>query len=454
MRYLGIDVGTTRIKALVHDATAGRVVAERDAETPVAHTATGEMHEPDAILAVALDVAAGALADAGASAVDGISVTSMGEEVVLYDDAGAVIGDVLTWYNPRGRDLAPGFLARAGADLFGHVRPDPMFSLFKFLWLRAERPGDLDRAVGMTDIADHLLWRLGGSDPDARVMDWSHASRTGFFDLASRTWDERVIAAAGLDGALFPRLVPSGTPIGSLAAEHAARLGIAAGAPLVTAGHDHFCAAYAVGVRRPGSVFISAGTSEAVLLLTEHAPSVPADVPVDAGSFVDDALFYLHQPVPSGHVFRQWRPLLYAGVGDDEMWAEVAALAGADELHCTCTVDAAGWSVTFSDVQLEATRAHLMRALLEALARDVRVALDRLEELGGRAADEVVVTGRATGRPEWLDLRARAFGRPLVVAEQAEATALGAALLAQRGVTGHGDEGLIGRSTWPSTPTV
>lgn len=453
MSFLGIDVGTTRVKALVFDPAAGRIVAERDAETPVQVRATGEMHEPDAVLDVALSVAAAAVADAGVRALDGVSVTSMGEEVVLYDVGGRVLGDVLTWYNPRGRDLAPAFLAEHGSELFGHVRPDPMFSLFKFLWLAAERPDDLRAAVRMTDMADHLLWRMGGGDVDAVVMDWSHASRTGFFDLAARAWDPAVIAAAGLDPALFPRLVPSGAAIGALSADVAARLGIAPGAPLVSGGHDHFCAAYAVGVRRPGSVFISAGTSEAVLLLTDRPPSVPADVPVDAGCFVDDELWYLHQPVPSGHVFRQWRPLLYAGVDDDVMWAEVAALEPGADLHCRCTVDAAGWSVTFADVELEATRAHLMRALLDALAHDARVALDRLEQLGGRAADEVVVTGRATGRPEWLDLRARVFERPLVVAEQAEATALGAALLAQRGVTGAAGDGLIGRSSWPSVPT-
>jgi xylulokinase len=453
MSFLGIDVGTTRIKALVYDSGRRRISAERDAETPVRITETGEMHEPDAVLDVALDVAAAALADADVTELAGISVTSMGEEVVLYDSDGGVVGDVLTWYNPRGRDLAPAFLERAGADLFGHVRPDPMFSLFKFLWLADERPDDLGRTVRMTDMADHLLWRLGGGDLDAVVMDWSHASRTGFFDLAARGWDRAVIAAAGLDAGIFPRLVPSGARLGTLDPAVAARLGVAPGAPLVSGGHDHFCAAYAVGVRQPGSVFISAGTSEAVLLLTDRAPSV-ADVPVDAGCFVDDELWYLHQPVPSGHVFRQWRPLLYAGVGDEEMWAEVAALAAADDLHCRCTIDAGGWSVTFADVQLAATRAHLMRALLEALARDARTALDRLERLGGHAADEVVITGRATGRREWLDLRTDAFERPLVVAEQAEATALGAALLAQRGVTGQADEGLIGRATWPFPSNV
>lgn len=453
MSLLGIDVGTTRVKAVVLDPATRRVAGEHDAVTPVAERADGELHEPDALLEVVLDVAAAAVRAAGVSVLDGIAITSMGEEVVLVDEGGDVIGDVLAWYNPRGRKLAPAFLERYGADLFAGVRPDPMFSVFKLLWLAEHRAGDLARTVRLTGMADHLLWRLGDRSPDGMVMNWSHASRTGLLDLGARAWDPRVVEALALDPAVLPRLVPSGTAVGALSAACAKRLGVAPGVPLVTAGHDHFCAAYAVGVRRPGAVFISAGTSEAILLLTDRLPTVPADAAVDAGCFVDDALWYLHVPVPSGHLFRQWRPLLYGDAGDDELYGEVGALADADDLHAVCEVDPAVPSVTFRDVGLRATRAHLLRALLEALGAGARSALESLEHLAGHAADEVVVTGRATARPEWLDLRARAFGRPLVVADPAEATALGAALLAQRAVSGAADEGLIGRSPWPVPPT-
>lgn len=448
MSFLGIDVGTTRIKAVVYEPRERRVVGERHAPTPVHSRAAGEVHDPDELFGVALALAADVVAAAeGATPLEGLSVASMGEEVVLVDDRAAAVGDVLAWYNPLGRELAPAFLDRFGADLFPGVRPDPTFSLFKLLWIAEHRPRDLAGAVRVTDVADYLLWRLGGGPPETIVMDWSHASRTGLLDLGAHVWNTAAVDAAGLDVSLLPRLVSSGTPIGQLSAELAERLGADGPIALVSGGHDHFCAAYAVGVRRPGSVFISAGTSEAVLLLTAHLPQVPPGEHLDAGCFVDEELWYLHQAIPSGHVFRQWRALLYADTADEELYGEVGALAGA-ETHARCVVDPAGPAATFADVDLHATRGHLMRALLEALACDARTALERLERLGGREGGEVIVAGQPARRCEWLDLRARVLDRPLVVAQHGETSALGAALLAQRGVTGVADPDVVTSSVW------
>lgn len=452
--FLGIDVGTTRVKAVVLDAGVGQVVAERHAETPVRVRDTGAMHDPAEVFEVALSVAAEALTAVGASAsLDGISVTSMGEEVVLLDAAGAVVGDVLAWFNPRGRDLAAPLLAAHGDELFSGVRPDPSFSLFKLLWLAEHRPDDLARTARLADMGSYVLWRLSGGGLDEVVMDWSHGSRTGLMNLDDRTWDPAILAAAGLNPSLLPRLVASGTPCGGLAADASRRLGVAPGVPLVAGGHDHFCAAFAAGVREPGAVFLSAGTSEALLLLTEAPPSVPPDQPVDAGCFVDDRLFYLHENVPSGHLFRQWRGLLFGSASDDELYAAVAEVAvGSHGVRCTVHRDAL--LADLDGVGADATAGVIMRALLEGFAAAAGDALARLEALAGRSADELVVVGQPTTRPEWLDLRAGILGRALTVVQAGEASALGAALLAQRGVTGAADTGLVARTVHAPRPEV
>lgn len=452
--FLGIDVGTTRVKAVVLDAEERTVVAERDAATPVHVRDAGAMHDPAEIFDVAVSVAADALVASGATTeLKGISVTSMGEEVVLVDAAGAVLGDVLAWFNPLGRDLAPPLLAAHGDDLFSGARPDPSFSLFKLLWLAEHRPDDLARTACLTDVGSYVLWRLSGRGPDTVFMDWSHGSRTGLMNLRERAWDAAILAATGVDAGILPRLVASGTPCGELGAGASRRLGAPAGVPLVAGGHDHFCAAFAAGVREPGAVFLSAGTSEALLLVTEAPPTIPSDQLVDAGCFVDDHLFYLHENVPSGHLFRQWRALLFGAASDDELYTAVAA-APVGSHGVRCIVDRDALTADFNGVGIDATAGVIMRALLEGLALAAGDALDRLEALAGRAAGELVVVGQPASRPEWLDLRAGVLGRPLTVVPAREVTALGAAMLAQRGATGAVDPGLIARTTHAPRPEV
>ena len=164
-------------------------------------------------------------------------------------------------------------------------------------------------ATSWTDLGDYVLIGLGGE----RVMDLSHASRAGAFDLAARDWDAASLQAAGLPLS-FPRLVPSGTIVGSMDADIADRLGLHRNVRLVTGGHDHLCAAFGAGVHTSSELFLSAGTSEAHLaLLAAPIEDRGGRYHLDQGCFVDGDAYYAHVNIHSGHFYQQWRELLYAG---------------------------------------------------------------------------------------------------------------------------------------------
>jgi xylulokinase len=432
---LGVDVGTTRIKVLALDVERRETLALETAPTPVQRDAAGEAHRPGEVL----DTVTALLAAVAARLPDPARVTalccaSVGEEVVLLDEGRRPLGDAIAWYDPRGTVEAEAFLGGPGADLrlSQDFPPDATFSLFKLLWTRDHQPSLLSRATTWTDLGDFVLLGLGAE----LAMDWTHASRAGAFDLQARSWDRETISQAGLDLA-FPPLVPSGSVVGALSVEMAARTGLSTALRLVTGGHDHLCAAYGAGLRTSQELFLSAGTSEAHLaILPAPVPGRAADAApyhVDQGCYVDAGSWYAHVNIHSGHVFRQWRTLLFEGVDDASLYAELEATRpGRDGPDFDLLDDLR--HARLDQLAYTDGRAEIMRAVLEGLARRSADIVTHLERVVGRPFERVLAVGLPTRVPLWRSLRSAAYGRPLAVVDEPEMTALGAALLAARAV--------------------
>lgn len=444
MITLGVDVGTTHTKVLALDVEAGRTRALESAATPVVRGSDGEAHRPAQVLETVLDLTASVVEQLPAGArPSALCVASVGEEVVLIDATGAPVGDVITWYDPRGLDEAAAFMAGPGADLPLSRRwpPDATFSIFKLLWIKAHDPGALTRATTWTDLGDFVLHGLGGD----LVMDWTHASRAGAFDLAARAWDSATVEATGLE-LTFPRLVPGRTVIGGLEPALAKRLGLSTELALVSGGHDHLCGAYGAGVRSTRELYLSAGTSEAHLSLLEAPLGGEAAEGVDQGCYVDDSTWYQHINIHSGHFFQQWRALLFDGVDDEAMYRAVAA-AEASGIHFDVTDDLRLGRL--DDVPYDADAAAVMRAVLEGLARRSGAIIERLEAAAGAPYELVLAAGHPTRVPFWRDLRARTYDRPMARVTEPETTAFGAAVMAAHAIEGDAPTDVVaGREAW------
>jgi len=444
MITLGIDVGTTHTKVLALDVSDGRTLALESASTPVHRDADGDAHRPLEILQTVLDLVGRVVAALpGESAVAALCVASVGEEVVLLDAVGRPAGDAVAWYDPRGLDEARTFLDGPGGTvpLSRRWPPDPTFSLFKLMWLHDHRSDLYDAATTWTDLGDFVLHGLGGE----LVLDWSHASRAGAFDIVRRTWDPPSISAAGLRLS-FPRLVPSGTVIGSLEPGLARQLRLAPGVQLVSGGHDHLVAAYGAGVRSTHELFLSAGTSEAHLALLASPVEGEAGRGIDQGCFVDDHSWYAHVNIHSGHFFQQWRRLLFPGVDDETMYAELAAAASGG---ITFVLDDDPRLGHLQAVPYDASRGAVMRAVLEGLARRSATIVDRLEHASGSPFQLVLVAGHPTRVALWRDMRRAAYDRPMAAVDEPEIAAYGAAVLAANAVAqGAADRLAASRTPW------
>jgi xylulokinase len=429
MIYLGIDVGTTHTKVLALDADSGERLALAATATPMTHRDAGDAHHAQDVLEAVVGLLVRVVAEVPSPArIAALCVASVGEEVVLLDADDRPTGETIAWYDQRGFAEAAAYLAGPGgeASLSRRWPPDRSLSLFKLLWTQRHRPAEMAAAASWTDLGDYVLLGLGGE----RVMDWTHASRAGAFDLRTRDWDVESLEAAALPLA-FPRLVPSGTVVGTLRPEIAERVGVPHGVRLVTGGHDHLCAAFGAGVDSASDLFLSAGTSEAHLaLLAIPILDRGGRYHLDQGCFVDGDAYYAHVNIHSGHFFRQWRDLLYADVDDEGMYAEIVAAGRRSDVTFELLDDLRVGRL--SSVPYDADRAALMYAILEGLAERSADIVAYLEEASGHRLERIVAVGHPPQVPLWRSLREQHYGRPVTVVDEPEMAAYGAARLAMR----------------------
>ena len=260
---IGIDVGTTRIKALAV-TPSGDVVGEAAHTTPWRHEGACADVDAQVLAATAMQVASATLDDRRSPAhatVRGIGVTGIAEAGALLDAAGQPCAPILAWYDPRGLD-AP-IRAVVSREEFWRtcgIRLNSKPSLAKVLYLYDAIPGARDRAARHLGVADWVVHAMGGD----QVAERSLVSRSGLYDvLADRRWP---VATELVGDLVAPRIIWAGESAGHATDAAPERL---RGAALTVAGLDHESAAFAMGAMRTGVLTDSLGTAEALLRMFE-----------------------------------------------------------------------------------------------------------------------------------------------------------------------------------------
>jgi xylulokinase len=431
---LGIDVGTTNCKALVFD-TAGRPLAAALAPTPTLSPRPGwAEYDPEAIWSTVATVVRQALGQIDAARVRGVAVASMGEAGLLLDGAGRPLTPVLAWYDSRSDPYYRWWLDHIGADSFLPVagnRPNPIFSVFKLMWLRDHAPTAYAAAARWLHMADYVAFRLCG----AQATDYSLATRTMLLDLPRLRWSEPIIAAAGLRGDLLPEAVPAGTRVGAVHAAAAAATGLPLGIAVGVGGHDHICGALAAGACAEGIGLDSMGTAEPAFLPLDRLRLDTAAGRCSFGAHVVPGKYYAAKGLRVSGAATAWAGQLLAFTGDPagaayERMLAAAAQAppgsrGAMFLPRLAAIDRGAFVGLTADIG----PAELGRAVYEGLAYEWRGNLETIEAAVGIRAWAIRLIGGGARAAVWVQIKADVLGRPLHVLGQSESVARGAALL-------------------------
>jgi sugar (pentulose or hexulose) kinase len=263
---VGVDFGSSRIKAAAYGRD-GELVAASSVTTPIRSTGEGD----DFLVGEMLKAASSAVEQLGraAGSIAGLGASSMGEVGTILTEDGLADLAFPSWYDPRGADIVARIERAWGAvDLRistgNHLRVAS--TVAKLGHLATTR--DLPRGLFL-GLCGALAWQLTGRG-------WQEAGlavTSGVYDDARHRYLEHVWETAGL-GAISLPLVAEAGHAEPASTELARRLGLADGAPVVIAGHDHPVASVGAGVRR-GELGDSMGTGEALIAVMR--PEIAAD---------------------------------------------------------------------------------------------------------------------------------------------------------------------------------
>jgi xylulokinase len=267
--YLGLDFGTSAVKALlVDDVQQAPAAAVVPLEGSHPHPGWSEQ-DPEAwwqALLAALDQLR-LRHPAALAAVKGIGLSCQMHGAVPLDAAGTVLRPCILWNDTRSaaechvlEDAVPDLHRIAGNLAM------PGFTAPKLLWLRQHEPAVFARIAHVLLPKAWVRYRLTGE----MIEEMSDASGTLWLDVGQRDWSDTLLAATGLDRAAMPRLVEGNAPAGTLRPDLAARWGMARPPLLAGGAGDNAAGAVGLGAIRPGDAFVSLGTSGVVWATTEH----------------------------------------------------------------------------------------------------------------------------------------------------------------------------------------
>ncbi len=436
---LALDQGTTGSTALVVHQD-GAVIGRGYREFTQHYPQPGWVeHDPEEILRVSADVMREALTRTRERPV-GLGITNQRETAVLWDRRTLVpIGPAIVWQDRRtaGRCRE---LRESGAETMLRKRTglvaDPYFTATKLEWMlrdRSVRRRAENGELAAGTVESWLVAKL--TNGGVHVTDHTNASRTLLYNLATRSWDPELLATFGIPRELLADIVPSAGVVGETAKEH---FGISL--PIAGLAGDQQSALYGQGCCADGLAKNTYGTGAFLLVYTGQRLPAP-----DAGVLATAACGPGGEPAYAleGSVFiagaaMQW---LRDGLGIITSAAESEALArsvsdtgGVHFVPAFVGLGTPHWEPeargTITGITRGTTRAHLVRAGLEAMAFSSADLLLAMSRSGGLAVPALRVDGGAAANDWLMQFQADVLGITVERPDMVETTALGAAGLA------------------------
>jgi xylulokinase len=445
--FLGVDVATTSVKALLVD-DAGHVAAS--ASSPLALAAPrplwSEQDPRDWWAAAVASIRAALERSATApERIAAVGLTGQMHGLVLLDDAGETLRPAILWNDQRTAVECDEIRARVGRErLIALTGNDALtgFTAPKLLWVRRHEPEVYARARHILLPKDYVRYRLTG----AYALDKADGSGTILFDLRARDWSPEMLAALDIPPAWLPPTFEGTAITGVVSAKAAAATGLRAGTPVVAGAGDQAAQAVGVGAVRPGTVALTLGTSGVVFAPTD-VPLVEPEGRLHAFCHAVPGRWHLMGVMLSAAGSLQWyRDTLAPGLTFDALLAEAEEappgsegllflpyLTGERTPHPDPLARGAWVGLTSRH-----RRAHLTRALLEGVAFGLRDGFALLRAAGLGATGEVRVSGGGARSQLWRQILASVLGVELVSVAAGEGAAYGAALLAG-----------VGAGAWP-----
>ena len=419
MNCLGMDYGTTSVKAILFDENAKELCSVTRDYTVNAAGNTVEL-PAEKYLELLFDI----LAEIGREhKIDCLSIDTQCETMILADENGKPVRDAIVWLDNRATEEAAMIEERFGRKAVYEITGQPEITATwpacKLLWVKRNEPEVFQKTKKIFLLEDYLLYALTGKFVTEKTLQ----SSTIYFDIQKDAYWGEMLDFIGVREEQLPTLMDSGKYVGDWN-----------GVKVVTSAMDQVAGAIGAGVIRPGIISEMTGTTMAIYVPTDKMP------PFDENSFVPchysyDGGFALLSWSPTAGMALKWFREAFLSETSfrelDEMAEKIpVGSVGVTFLPYLCgstmpkyNPDARG---SFTGLTPEHTPAHFVRAIMESVSCMLKSNLDYL----GVPCEEIRVMGGGAKSPLWCGMKADLTGKRLFTLKNKETACLGSAILA------------------------
>lgn len=432
--YLGLDLGTSGLRALLVEAS-GRVVGSAEADYPVSHPHPGWSEQRPEDWVSAAERCVESLRQAFPAewpALRGIGLSGQMHGAVLVDAAGEVLRPAILWNDTRPHVEAAALDATDPVRTLSGNIVFPGFTAPKLLWLEQHEPEVFARIHKVLLPKDYLrLWLTGGY-----VGDMSDAAGTSWLDVGARDWSDTLLQAGHMRRDQMPDLVEGSAASGDLRGSLQADWGLDHTVVVAGGGGDNAVAACGVGCLSEGQGFVSLGTSGVLLAARDRFAPMPETAVHSFCHAVPGRWYQMGVSLAATDCLNWLSGRLGQSPGElanalpDHITGPAGVtflpyLSGERTPHNDSAIRGA-----FVGLDITSDNAQLTQAVMEGVAFAMR---DSLEALKATGADlkQVLAIGGGTRSRFWVETLATVLDLPMHLPKAGEfGAALGAARLA------------------------
>ena len=443
---MGVDIGTSGCKAVVFDSSGQQLAAANREYDIIFSDDGGAELNSDEVIKKCFEVIKECTKAVIPNSIKGLGISSQGEAFTAIGLNNEFLSNAMVSSDLRSQPYLNKFLHKFGEEklykITGHTA-HPMFTIFKLLWFKDNKPELWKRIKYFLCFEDLLQFRLGL----APKISWSLAGRTMLFDVRNHRWDPEILNAIELSQEQLAKPASSGKIIGKVNAKIASNLGLSRDTFVVTGGHDQSCNALGAGVIEEGIAMYTTGTVECITPIFKKL--IFSDELQNNNICIYD---YVIKDIYTTVVFNLTGGNILKWFRDEFGAVEVAKakLDGTDAYELlldhvgakpssllvlpyftpsgTPYFDTETKGAIFG-LRLSTHRGEIIRALLEGITFEMRLNLEILENSGCKIRELRAVGGGAKSAI-WTQLKADVMNKIITTLNVKEAGCCGAAMLA------------------------
>lgn len=439
--FLGIDIGTSGVKATVVDESGAIVKHAYRVLTAYGGREGKRELDPEEVKAYTFEVMEEVMQNCRQVHISLVTISSLGEAVVPVGKDGKVLAHSIIGSDPRGADELEWIkthLDEKELTDITRLNLSYIYSLNKILHIRKHTPDVHQKTWKYMCFTDYIGFVLTGETK----IDYSMASRTMAFDIHSCKWSEKILHTVQIGEEYFSEPVPGGSIIGYLLPSVKKRLNITYDVPVMAGTHDHIFNALGAGAAISGSCSNIVGTTEGITAIFDKMldtdciskENISCEPFVQKGLYNTVAWHNTAGAMVNWYIDTFWKDSVLSG---NQIFDYLTQNIPVHPGKLMVLPHFSGSTARYMDEKAKGAvigltvttdREEIFKAVLEGASYECRTIIDAVGN-AGITLDKIIVSGGGSKSPVWMKVKADILGRPVYKAACADTGALGGAIL-------------------------